>query len=967
MVTADRVQLVKAFLVAAAITAGASLVTPEARADLPPPLNTVPVPEPSNLGQFVRDREVAIALGKAFFWDTQVGGDGQTGCATCHSHAGADNRITNTLNPGANGMFDSGSPMSTLTDADFPFHRFADVFDRFSALLFDSDDIVGAQGVVKESFNDIVVGNPEDDCTLMPDPVFNVYGVNVRQVTGRNAPTVIGAIFNHRNFWDGRANFIFNGQSPFGPNDPNAFVLQVLPNGYLAHLTVRIDNASLASQAVGPPNNSVEMSCAGRTFPKLGKKMLSLTPLGLQYVSLDDSRLGGLSAYPSPGLNTSYMSLIQDAFWPRFWDSAKIVDVDGNVIPYPMGTTDEFTLMEFNFSLFWGLAIQLYEATLIPQNTPFDRFVAGDSSALTEQQIRGAGTFFGAGHCAECHTGAEFTSAATSNVLSSGDQLITEMNIAEANAFYDIGFYNIGVRPTAADLGVGGENPPGVPLSFSRLIQMGVDVGSNVQVDPGDRVAVDGAFKVPTLRNVELTGPYSHTGGMLTLSHVAEFYARGGDFHEANIDNLDDRIEEIGRVRNEPTRVLEVAAFLCALTDDDVRWERAPFDHPSICLPNGSELPAIGRYGLAAAGLGPLQPFLAAETCPAEPPIAEAGPDRSCSQGSSVSFDGSGSHDSHGYALTFTWSFGDGSPVASGPIVSHSFSMPGTFSVQLTVSNGSFSATDSARVVVVPLPPSVPDLLLSFGAATTLPGVGPVATSDIVRYNATSSTFSMFFNGADVGLSGRRIGSFCSLPTGELLLSFTARVSIAGLVGGPSGTTVEASDIVRFSPTSLGNFTAGMFTFHLDGSDVGLSGTSEVLDGIALDPSGSLILSITGSGAATGVTSVQDEDLIRFSATSLGSVTSGSFSFYFDGSDVGLSTSSSEDVDAVFVAADGRIFLSTLGSFSVTGATGERRDILRFTPTSIGATTAGTYGVFLRGSVLGIPSSANVTGVSILP
>ena len=62
-------------------------------------LKTVPTPEPKNLMRFVRDRAAAIVLGKALFWDQQVGSDGQA-CASCHFHAGADSRSKNQLDPG---------------------------------------------------------------------------------------------------------------------------------------------------------------------------------------------------------------------------------------------------------------------------------------------------------------------------------------------------------------------------------------------------------------------------------------------------------------------------------------------------------------------------------------------------------------------------------------------------------------------------------------------------------------------------------------------------------------------------------------------------------------------------------------------------------------------------------------------------------------------------------------------------
>jgi cytochrome c peroxidase len=94
------------------------------------------------------------------------------------------------------------------------------------------------------------------------DPTSNVGGVNVRQVTARNAPTVINAVFNDRNFWDGRAQNDFNGASPFGAREQGARIWE-LGNGQLVTVTVSITNSSLASQAVGPPNNPVEMACHG--------------------------------------------------------------------------------------------------------------------------------------------------------------------------------------------------------------------------------------------------------------------------------------------------------------------------------------------------------------------------------------------------------------------------------------------------------------------------------------------------------------------------------------------------------------------------------------------------------------------------------------------------------------------------------------------------------------------------------
>jgi hypothetical protein len=127
---------------------------------------------------------------------------------------------------------------------------------------------------------------------------------------------------------------------------------------------------------------------------------------------------------------------------------------------------------------------------------------------------------------------------------------------------------------------------------------------------------VDGAFKVPGLRNVELTGPYFHNGGQATLAQVVEFYDRQSDFGDVNIEFLDSNMVFIllGEADDEP-----LVEFLLALTDERVRQEQAPFDHPQLRVPDGGtfaneqplvEAPAVGAGGRPAAGLPPLDTFL---------------------------------------------------------------------------------------------------------------------------------------------------------------------------------------------------------------------------------------------------------------------------------------------------------------------------------------------------------------------
>ncbi|MBI4321636.1 MAG: tandem-95 repeat protein [Chloroflexi bacterium] len=625
---------------------------PTARAEIPlpepPSLKWIPIPEPPNLSEYARDRQAAIRLGKALFWDMQVGSDGIQACASCHFKAGADGRVKNQINPGANGTFQVAGPNATLTSADFPFHeRQAPADQQESPVIRDSDDISTSQGMRRSRFVDIS-GTAVDVTTPQDDPVFNVGGVETRRVAGRNAPTVVNAVFNYANFSDGRANNIFNGVNPFGPTDLNARIL--VNEGGLQAVQVRIHNASLASQAVGPPLNDFEMSGTGRSFPKLGKKMLRLRPLERQLVHTSDSVLGALSRQNvSPGLRglaTSYGEMIQAAFQPDYWEiTNQVVTFQGGVpsiLPRPTDrdlTSDEFTQMEANFSLFFGLAIQLYEATLVSDDTLFDRVREGRAT-YTPIQRRGLDLFNALG-CTECHGGAEFTNASFSAlVFGDGIPLLVERMVMGDSRVsnYDTGFYNIGVTRTGNDIGRGGTDPFGYPLSFARLGALKeqgalpAEIARYVPDLPPNtsattRLAVDGSFKTPSLRNVELTGPYFHNGSYASLSQVIEFYTRGGNFPATNRETLDPGIVEIGQLQGHPEQWGALVAFLLTLTDERVRDERAPFDHPEVFVPNGAndanpaedvmvQVPAVGAAGRAAQGLPPLEAFLSANRAP---------------------------------------------------------------------------------------------------------------------------------------------------------------------------------------------------------------------------------------------------------------------------------------------------------------------------------------------------------------
>ncbi len=590
---------------------------------VPRALETLQIPSP-NYDSVFRDKGAAIALGKALFWDMRVGSDGKTACASCHFNAGADTRSVNALSPGVKGLglneLQAKGINATLQASDFPTYLLANPSDANSAVLRDSRMVVGSAGVHKENFNNIVRGSGEDARQVVFDPVFHVGAANTRQVEPRNTPSVVNAVFNLRNFWDGRAQSFFNGVNETGRRDGNArvYTTGLLPF-YVVSQRVEFKNASLASQAVGPALNSVEMSAAGRIFPELARKMYSLRPLAEQPVAADDSVLGARRHSSGLGLNSNtYEDLVKQAVQSKYWNSTATINVSNK----------SFTQAEANFSLFFGMALQAYQATLVSNDAPYDRWAKGDHSALSTEQMTGLGLFMGKGKCINCHAGPAFTTAANripDGLLGGTVKRLNDMIMGNGGrAVYDEGFYNIGVTRTGDDPGVGGLDRFGNPLSFAGVAKQSTtkflsfeDQLPNVTVWPSTRIAVQGAFKTPSLRNVELTAPYFHNGSVSTLKDVVVFYNRGGNFARNNLPDLDADIHPLGLNDSE---VDALVAFMRGLTDDRVRRHGAPFDHPQLLVPNGHVgntqsvsadsygravdsmllVPAVGRQGYAA-------------------------------------------------------------------------------------------------------------------------------------------------------------------------------------------------------------------------------------------------------------------------------------------------------------------------------------------------------------------------------
>lgn len=121
-------------------------------------------------------------------------------------------------------------------------------------------------------------------------------------------------------------------------------------------------------------------------------------------------------------------------------------------------------------------ALATFQRTLVSPEAPFDRWIEGEEEAIGADAKRGFALFTGKARCSACHSSWRFS---------------------------DDGFHDIGLRATA-DLGRGKFAPPSV-------------------------VAMQHAFKTPSLRDLRLQGPYMHDGQLQTLGEVIEHYAKGGE------------------------------------------------------------------------------------------------------------------------------------------------------------------------------------------------------------------------------------------------------------------------------------------------------------------------------------------------------------------------------------------------------------------------------------------------------
>ena len=197
------------------------------------------------------------------------------------------------------------------------------------------------------------------------------------------------------------------------------------------------------------------------------------------------------------------------------------------------------------------LALATFCRSLVSADSPFDRYSAGDRTALSEAQRRGLALFNGERfECFHCHSGTNLTVSYRDIRTSPG---------AARYPFFNNGLYN-----------VDGEG------SYPAYDQGLYDL----TLDPADR----GRFRPSSLRNVALTAPYMHDGSIATLREVVEHYAAGGRVLEASDYSGDGRTSPLksGLVRGfeaSDEEIDDVVAFLESLTD------RSFIENPSFADP----------------------------------------------------------------------------------------------------------------------------------------------------------------------------------------------------------------------------------------------------------------------------------------------------------------------------------------------------------------------------------------------
>jgi cytochrome c peroxidase len=151
-----------------------------------------------------------------------------------------------------------------------------------------------------------------------------------------------------------------------------------------------------------------------------------------------------------------------------------------------------------------GKALEAYQRRLVVSDSDFDRFIAGDDTAMSEAAQRGFGLFVGKAGCVDCHSGPLFS-----------DQSYRNLGLEASDG--DLGRFNV-IGPIAAD-------PFNGAGDYSDDTTAGQAFLDAVEAQTDD---LQGKFRVPSLRDAARSAPYMHNGSFDTLAEVIDFYDAGG-------------------------------------------------------------------------------------------------------------------------------------------------------------------------------------------------------------------------------------------------------------------------------------------------------------------------------------------------------------------------------------------------------------------------------------------------------
>lgn len=202
-------------------------------------------------------------------------------------------------------------------------------------------------------------------------------------------------------------------------------------------------------------------------------------------------------------------------------------------------------------------AMASFERTLVQRDTPFDKYMLGDKSALSEEAIRGKALFEGKANCIECHNGALFS-----------DQKYYNLGVPRAEIWNEDGLSQITFRFELYAKGV-----------TQKMYRETKD-------DPGfyfrtKQKSDKGKFRTPSLRYTLYTAPYMHNGTFFDLQEVVEFYNEGGGTNEFSA-NKTSLMKPLNLNEDEIT---DLVAFLESLSGDEIKI-KTPKLPPYAPLPN---------------------------------------------------------------------------------------------------------------------------------------------------------------------------------------------------------------------------------------------------------------------------------------------------------------------------------------------------------------------------------------------